>query len=114
MSNPTIQSIVPHLVVAGAAKALTFYQAAFGAEIVSSMPTPDGQRLIHAVMTIGGHPVFLVDEFPNREEGSVMCAPPTAKGTTVSIALNVDDADAVYQRAVQAGASEHMPVADTF
>ncbi|MNX78937.1 hypothetical protein D3C86_1105490 [compost metagenome] len=115
MSHPTVKSIIPHLIVAGAAQALAFYKEAFGAEIVSTMPTPDGQRLIHATMTIDGHPIYLVDEFPgNREEGGVMCAPGTAKGTTVSIALNVDDADAVFQRAVKAGAAEHMPVADTF
>lgn len=114
MSQPVIKSVVPHLVVAGAAKALEFYKAAFGAEIVSQMPTPDGDRLIHATMTIGGHQVFLVDEFPDQGDGSVMRAPGTVKGTTVSIALNVDDADAVYARAVKAGASAHMPVENTF
>ena len=36
------------------------------------------------------------------------------KGTTVSIALNVDDADAIFDRAVKAGATSHMPVTDTF
>ncbi|MDB5097368.1 MAG: glyoxalase [Cyanobacteria bacterium RYN_339] len=114
MANYAVKSIVPHLIVAGAAKALEFYKAAFGAEIVSSMPTPDGERLIHAVMTIGGHALFLVDEFPDQGDGSVMRGPLTAKGTTVSIALNVEDADAFFDRAVKAGAAPHMPVENTF
>jgi PhnB protein len=115
MPQPTIRSVIPHLVVTGAAEALAFYQQAFGAEPGRSMTTPDGARIIHADMTIGGQSIYLVDEFPeNREEGGVMLAPPTLKGTSVAIALIVDDADAVYARAVKAGASEHMPVADTF
>lgn len=115
MSKPTIKSITPHLVVQGAAKALEFYQAAFGAQIVTTMPTPDGEKLIHAVMTLGGHTVFLVDEFPeSHEHGGVMLAPQSAKGTTVTIALQVDDADAAFQQALKAGAIAHMPVADMF
>lgn len=115
MSQPTIRSVIPHLIVAGAAQAIEFYKQAFGAELVSSMPTPDGARIIHATITLGGQPVYLVDEFPeNREQGGVMVAPTTVKATTVSIALNVDDADAVYAQAVKAGASAHMPVENTF
>ncbi len=115
MSQPTIRSVIPHLVVAGAAQAIAFYQQAFGAELVSSMPTPDGASLIHAEIRIGGQPVYQVDEFPgNRDEGGVMTAPSTLKATSVAIALIVDDADAVCARAVKAGATEHMPVTDTF
>ena len=115
MSQPTIRSVIPHLIVAGAAQAIEFYKQAFGAEAVAAMPTPDGARLIHAEIKIGGHAIYLVDEFPeNKDEGGVMVAPGTAKGTTVSIALLVDDADAVFAQAVKAGATAHMPVENTF
>jgi uncharacterized glyoxalase superfamily protein PhnB len=115
MSTSTIRSVIPHLVVDGAAKALEFYRDAFGAVPGNAMPTPDGQRLIHADMTIGGQPVYLVDEFPeNLAEGGVMAAPTRLKGTSVAIALVVDDADAVFAQAVKAGASAHMPVENTF
>jgi PhnB protein len=115
MSQPTIRSVIPHLVVDGAAKALEFYAQAFGAVPGSVMPIPDGDRIIHADMTIGGQAIYLVDEFPeNQETGGVMIAPPRAKGTTVAIALNVDDADAVFAQAVKAGATAHMPVENTF
>lgn len=115
MSQPTIKSVIPHLVVDGAAKAIEFYERAFGAEQLSAMPTPDGARLIHAAIAIGGQQVYLVDEFPeNRAEGGVMAAPPSLKGTSVAIALNVDDADAIFARAVEAGATAHMPLENTF
>jgi uncharacterized glyoxalase superfamily protein PhnB len=115
MSQPTIRSVIPHLVVDGAAKAIAFYQQAFGAVPGNQMPTPDGARLIHADMTIGGQAIYLVDEFPeNQAEGGVMVAPTRVKATTVAIALNVDDADAVFAQAVKAGASAHMPVENTF
>lgn len=115
MSQPTIKAVIPHLIVDGAAKAIAFYQAAFGATLVSSMPTPDGQRLIHVGMDFGGHPVYLVDEFPdNAEQGGVMTAPTTVKRVTAAIALDVDDARAVFDRAVAAGATAHMPLEDTF
>lgn len=111
----SIRSVIPHLVVAGAAQAIEFYKQAFGAELVASMPTPDGSRLIHASITIAGQSIYMVDEFPeNREEGGVMTAPSTLKGTSVAIALVVDDADAVFERAVKAGATAHMPVENTF
>lgn len=114
MSQSPIRAVIPHLIVAGAAEAIAFYQQAFGAEPVSQMPTPDGARLIHAEIKIAGQSVYLVDEFPREDDGSVMTAPTTVKGTTVALALVVDDADAVYARAVKAGASEHMPVENTF
>jgi PhnB protein len=115
VSQPTIRSVIPHLVVDGAAKAIEFYVQAFGAERGNAMPTPDGARLIHADIKIAGQPIYLVDEFPeNRAEGGVMAAPTGLKGTSVAIALVVDDADAVFERAVKAGATAHMPVENTF
>jgi uncharacterized glyoxalase superfamily protein PhnB len=109
-----VTAVIPHLIVAGAEKAMEFYKEAFGAEVVSSMPHPDGTHIIHAVITINNFPIFLVDEFPDRDDDSVMISPTTAKGITAAVALNVTDADAVFDRAVKAGAKAHMPVADTF
>jgi uncharacterized glyoxalase superfamily protein PhnB len=114
MAQTTIRSVIPHLVVDGAVQALEFYKEAFGAVPGNAMPTPEG-RIIHADMTIGGQAIYLVDEFPeNLAEGGVMASPARLKGTTVAIALVVDDADAVFDRAVKAGASAHMPVENTF
>ena len=104
-----MHSITPHLVCDGAARAVEFYQEAFGATGAATMLGPDG-RVMHAQVTIGDSKVMLVDE--NREFG--MLGPKSLNGSPVTIHLYVDDADAVYQRAVGAGAKAVMPPADMF
>ena len=101
--------IVAHIVVQGAERAVTFYAEAFGAQEVSRIPVPDG-RLMSVQLRIGGGPLYLADEFP--EMG--VLAPPTIGGTPVVLALEVDDAEAAFARAVAAGARVRQPVADMF
>lgn len=102
-------SVTPHLVCAGAAKAIEFYKEAFGAKELMRLEGPDGS-MWHACVEIAGHPVMLVDEFPDM--GSL--GPKALKGTPVTIHLNVPDADAWAARAVAAGAILKMPVDDAF
>ena len=102
-------SVTPHLICAGAAKAIDFYKQAFGAVEGGRMPGPDG-RLMHAMIRIGGAAVMLVDEMP--EWGAL--GPKALKGSPVTIHLYVEDVDAVVARAVKAGAKVTMPVADQF
>jgi PhnB protein len=104
-----MHSVTPHLVCAGAAKAIEFYKSAFGAEECARLPGPDG-RLMHAAVKIGDSHVMLVDEMP--EWGAL--GPKSLKGSPVTIHLYVDDVDAVVARAVKAGAKVTMPVADQF
>ncbi|MDH3473567.1 MAG: VOC family protein [Rhodospirillales bacterium] len=108
--SSAIRSVTPHLVVSDGPAAIAFYQRAFGAEERFRMPAPDGERILHAELQIGGAPVMLASEFP--EFGSK--GPSTLGGTPVAIHLNVDDVDAAYDRAVQAGAAATMPPADMF
>ncbi len=105
------QSVVPHLVIRGAAKALGFYVEALGAEERCRMPTPDG-KLMHASMAIGDGLVYLCDEFP--EQCSTSTSPETLGGTSVTIHLDVEDVDAAFARAVAAGATAAMPPTDMF
>ena len=104
-----MHSVTPHLVCAGAAKAIEFYKKAFGAEEGGRLPGPDG-RLMHAMIRIGDSAVMLVDEMP--EWGAL--GPKALKGTPVTIHLYVEDADAFVARAAQAGAKVTMPVAEQF
>jgi PhnB protein len=99
----------PHLVCAGAAKAIEFYKKAFGAEEKIRLAGPDG-NLMHACLQIGGASVMLVDE--NPQWGAL--SPKSLKGTPVTLHLYVDDVDAFVARAVKAGATLKMPVADMF
>jgi PhnB protein len=102
-------AVTPHLVVAGAAQAIDWYKKAFGATEEMRMPGPDG-RLMHACIRINGAAVFLVDEM--QEWGAV--GPKSLKGSPVTIHLMVEDADATFDRAVKAGATVTMPLADQF
>lgn len=101
--------VTPHLVVAGAAKAIDFYKKAFGATELMRLEGPDGM-MWHACVEILGAPVMLVDEFPGM--GSV--GPKAMKGTPVTIHLTVPDADAFVAHAVKAGATLKMEVAEMF
>lgn len=102
-------SITAHIVVAGAERAAAFYRDAFDAEELSRIPTPDG-RLMSVRLRIGDAILHLADEFP--ELG--VLAPGSVGGTPVVLALDVSDADAVFARALAAGAEARTPVADTF
>ena len=106
---PGMTAVTPHLVCRNAAAAIEFYKQAFGAVDCARLPAPDG-RLMHALITIGGAAVMLVDEFP--EQG---CQGPQALGgSAVTLHLYVADVDATVAQAVAAGATVTMPVADMF
>jgi PhnB protein len=101
--------VTPHLVCAGAADAISFYSKAFGAVEAMRLPAKDG-KLMHAAIKIGDASIMLVDEMP--EWGAL--SPKSLQGTPVTIHLYVEDVDAFVERAVQAGATLKMPVADMF
>ena len=103
-------SITPHLVVKGAAEAIEFYKNAFGAVEMVRLPGPDGNSIMHASLKIGDSVVMLVDEFPDMG----CLSPDTINGTPVTIHLYVEDVDTVFNRAIEEGAKETMPLENTF
>ena len=103
-------TITPGLVVSGAHKAIEFYKQAFGAEVVGIKTTPDGSKIAHSDIKIGNSHVFVNDEFP--EMGAR--APQAGGPAPVSLNLYVEDADALFNQAVAAGATVLMPLADQF
>jgi PhnB protein len=105
--------VTPHLVVDGAAEAIEFYKAAFGAEEIQRMPAEDGKRLMHAAITINGGIVMLMDDFPEYADGQ-RSTPQALGGSPVTLHLQVADVDAAFKRAVDAGATVVMEVADQF
>jgi PhnB protein len=104
-----VSKLSPHLVVAGAADAIDFYKRAFGAEEMMKLEGPDG-KVMHACVSINGSSVMLVDENPQWKA----LGPKALGGTPVTIHLMVDDVDKSFARAVSAGATVVMPVADMF
>lgn len=104
---------IPHLAVSDGLAALEFYKSVFGAQEGDRMMAPDGKRIMHGEIIIDGHKCFLSDEFGEHEGGTVK-TPQTLGGTCVRITLMVDDADALVERAVVAGARVLMPLQDLF
>lgn len=103
------RSVTPYLCIDGAVAAIEFYKRAFGAEELFRLPTPDG-RIGHAELRIGDTPVMLADAC---DEGPLR-APPAGGGASVGLHLYVDDVDAVFQRAVAAGARVVRSLQDQF
>jgi len=103
---PDGQRLFAYLIVTNAARALEFYERAFGAR--ESYRIEMGDRIGHAEFAFEGVTVMLSDEFP--ELGFMG---PTGS-TAVSIMVYVADVDALTQRAVAAGATLEKPVRDEF
>jgi uncharacterized glyoxalase superfamily protein PhnB len=104
-----MHTVTPHLTCAGAAEAIAFYKLAFDATELARLPDSKG-RVLHAAIRIGDSVVMLNDEFP--ESGAL--GPRARQGSSVTIHLYVDDADAVFVRAVKAGATVKLPIGDMF
>ena len=99
----------PYLIIKGAAEAIDFYKKVFGAIEIMRFPTPQG-CIGHAEIKIGSSHIMLADEYPEMDYVS----PKTLGGTPVSILLYVDDADAIFNRAVAAGSTVEQAVKDQF
>ena len=104
------QGVIAHLMIPDgrAAEAIDFYKAAFGAHEKTRNEGPGG-RLMHAHLTVNGGPLLLHDDFPEMH-GDSPADPPS--GTTLH--LQVDDADAAWARALEAGCTVRFPLADQF
>ena len=107
---PGFHTLTPHLEVRGAARAIEFYKAAFGAREVFRSVGPDGRLIMHAQLQIGDSMLLVHDEF--AEGGGE--SPDSLEGSAVTLHLYVEDADAAFTRAVKAGATVEMPLGDMF
>jgi PhnB protein len=103
------QSVIPALSIQGAAEAIEFYKRAFGAQERYRMPGPNNS-IAHAELQIGDSVLMLSDPFPQATT-----KPPTELGgTSVNIFMYVEDVDATFQQAVDAGATVAAPLEDQF
>lgn len=102
--------LTPHLAIGEgkAAEAIDFYKRAFGAEEMMRHAADDG-RLMHAHLRINGASLMLHDHFPEHHGGQQLPAP-----AGVMLHLQVKDVDAWWNRALEAGASVVMELADQF
>jgi PhnB protein len=96
-------AIAPILNVRNGARAVAFYQAAFGADVLFQM---EGDGAVIAQLSVEGAEFWLADESP--KDGNF--SPETLAGSTVRMAMIVEDPDAVYNRALAAGAKVVWPM----
>lgn len=101
--------VIPYLFVKGAADAIEFYKTAFGAEELMRLDMPEG-GIGHAEIKINGVIVMLADEHPPMDA----LGPQSRGGTTVGFCVYVEDVDAAFARAIEAGGTEQRPVQDQF
>jgi uncharacterized glyoxalase superfamily protein PhnB len=104
-----IHELFPYLRVRQASEAIAFYQRVFGAKEKMRLTEPSG-RVGHAELDFGGTVLMLSDEYP--ELG--FRGPQSIGAVTSSIHLHVDDADALIQQALDAGAELVRPAQDHF
>jgi len=102
-------TVTPRMFVRGAAKAIEFYKQAFDATELDRHADPSG-KIVNADIKIGDSIISLAEESPDWGN----CGPQSLGGATTIITLNVEDADAVWDQAVSAGAKVIYPIADQF
>ena len=107
--------VTPFLCVKDAARAIEFYRKVFGATELERMAESDG-KVNHAVLKIGNSIVRLSDDSSKHAAEWVAKgwsrSPQSLGGTPVHFYVYVDDSDAVFKRAIAAGAKEMEPMAD--
>jgi PhnB protein len=100
-------TITPQLTLDNAAQTIDWYKNALGAEELGRSVGPDG-KIMHAELKIGNSRIMVHDVMQGTK------GPRTFGGSPASLWLYVDNSDALFTRAVNAGATVQMPLADQF
>jgi uncharacterized glyoxalase superfamily protein PhnB len=101
-----LRTMTPQLALDNAARTIDWYKRAFGAEELGRSLGPDG-RIMHAEVKIGDSHFYVNDVMMGK-------GPKELGGSPASFWLYVDDSDALFKRAVDAGATVQMPLTDQF
>lgn len=100
--------ISPGLSVDGAEAAIAFYTEIFG--MTERMRVPMGDRIGHAELQLGDALIMVADEFPEMD----FVSPKRIGGTPVNMNIHVEDVDAIFAAALEAGATQLQPVENQF
>ncbi|MDD4991578.1 MAG: VOC family protein [Paludibacter sp.] len=106
---PGAATLSAYITIKGCSEAIEFYKKAFGAKEIGRLLMPDGS-IAHAEIEIEGSLLMMADE--NLEWGNK--GPLTIGGNPMTFGLYVKDVDAAFQKAVDAGGTVAMPIADMF
>ena len=99
-------TVTPHLMLDNAAQSIEWYKQAFGAEEVGRSLGPDG-KIMHAEIRIGDSPLYVNDVMMGK-------GPKAFGGSPAVFWLYVENSDALFKRAVDAGAKVHVPIDNQF
>ncbi len=108
--NPTM---LPYLTVSDGAAAIEFYKKAFGAVEHERHHMPGSAKVMNARLSIDGAVFMLADDF-SAEMKTKSMTPESLGGSAVMLCLTCPDVDKAWERAVAAGATVKMPLADQF
>jgi PhnB protein len=107
--------LTPILAVSDARAAIAFYVQAFGATEIARIAAPGTSRLMHVRMLVFGTVFVFMDEMPElAAEESGFHSPDRLSGTSVTLHLQVADAQAIWRQAIEAGALPVIPLARQF
>jgi PhnB protein len=107
--------LTPILAVSDAHAAISFYARAFGATELARIAAPGTNRLMHVRMMVFGSVFVFMDEIPElAAQESRFHSPDRLAGTSVSLHLQVNDADLIWRQALAAGALPVIPLARQF
>ena len=115
MQDIAQSSVTAYLTVNGGLDAISLYERAFGAELLTHKMADDGKRVLHAALDVFGTMVMLSDEFPEYDAGSK--APTSLGATTCTLHVGFDDpaqVDDAIAQAAAAGCTVTMPAMDAF
>ncbi len=102
-----------HITVHDAASAIAFYAEAFGAHELGRHKAPNSEKLMYARIELFGSILSLNDDFPEFTNGQSR-TPSAFGGCPAVLHLEVVDAEAVWSKALAAGAEVAMPLRDQF
>ena len=102
-------AVTPSFIFKDAQKAIEFYKKAFGATALEVIPNLNGRGVMHATIRIGDSIIMMGEEMSEQCKSAESLG-----GSPISLYVYVPDADAAFKRAVAAGGTAGMPVADMF
>jgi len=104
-----IHTITPHIVVREAGRAAEWYKQALSAEERGRIPVPGG-KFMQIELWFGDSAVMIADEFPE----SGVLSPQASGGNPVVLHFSTEDLEALWNRALEAGAEVVQPLQDQF
>ncbi len=110
--NPLQTSLAPWLSVRNGAKAVAFYKAAFGATEVYRMEDPGGGLVVR--LSADGAEFWVSGESSEGKSPNADSSPEAVGGDSVRMILTVAQPDALFARALKAGATEVFPVGEDY